>query len=202
MVAVETRIEAKRCCGWRKPGGIYLVADGPAARCGRLPLPLCICPTCGGGIKPTRGWTWINAASLAATVDCKAGGWFDAGCAVCPMGGKITRAGLLWIGHGFYANPNAFAVEAARQGISRRINAMPKGFAVGETWVLLAHRKAIQNPDGTWAAAIFAAFCPQRIEYVVKDDDPESKLEKLAKRGFTLVRVKRAGEIPELEMTQ
>jgi hypothetical protein len=38
---------------------------------------------------------------------------------------------------------------------------------------------------------IFHIFCPSRIEYVVKEFDPQDKLERLAKRGITLVRVLR-----------
>jgi hypothetical protein len=35
--------------------------------------------------------------------------------------------------------------EAARMGVSRRITAVPRDFKVGETWVLLGHRKAIEK---------------------------------------------------------
>jgi len=57
---IEVRYESKRGCGWRKPGGLYLMADGPAELCGKLPIPLEICPSCGGGIKLSRGWTWVR----------------------------------------------------------------------------------------------------------------------------------------------
>jgi hypothetical protein len=54
---IETRYDRKRGCGWRKPGGLYLCADGVGGVCGKLPIPLDICPTCHGGIKFCRSWT-------------------------------------------------------------------------------------------------------------------------------------------------
>ncbi|UCC32345.1 MAG: hypothetical protein JSU86_08685, partial [Phycisphaerales bacterium] len=36
---------------------------------------------------------------------------------------------------------------------------------------------------------IFHAFKPTAIEYVVKPDDPQDKLERMVERGITLVRV-------------
>jgi hypothetical protein len=68
MSNVVVSVESARGCGYRKPGksgvGIYLIAEGLSSPCGRLPLPLEICPCCSGGIKPTRGWTWITPRLL------------------------------------------------------------------------------------------------------------------------------------------
>jgi hypothetical protein len=81
---------------------------------------------------------------------------------------------------------------------------VPRGFKIGETWVALAHRKAISGygnkPDEiVYKPGIFHVFCPSRIEYVVKDDDSDDKLEKLEKRGISLVRVeKEQTEIKEV----
>jgi hypothetical protein len=80
---------------------------------------------------------------------------------------------------------------------------------VGETWVALAHRKAYPTTFDLkpgekieWHAAIFHIFRPQRIEYVVKNDDSEEKLEQLEKRGISLVKVKRQQEEMKLEETK
>ncbi len=62
--------ESKRGCGYRKQGGLYLMAGGPSAECGKLPLELTVCPCCGAGIKPARGWTWVNAEALFASKQC------------------------------------------------------------------------------------------------------------------------------------
>jgi hypothetical protein len=111
------------------------------------------------------------------------------GCGDCPIAdGRIQEVGLIWVGEKFYPTAHSFADEANRMGISRRISAIPRKFKLGETWVALAHRKAIEAlPDPK--AGIFHIFKPVAIEYVVKPDDSEEKLEKLEKRGLTLVRV-------------
>jgi hypothetical protein len=67
---IEVRVEGKRGCGYRKPGGLYLVAGKPNAPCGRLPIPLDVCPCCHNGIKPTRGWTWVQPKPLFAVKPC------------------------------------------------------------------------------------------------------------------------------------
>lgn len=177
---IVDRYEAPRGCGRRKPGGKYLVSGGPAVDCGRLPLPLDRCPTCGHGIKATRGWTWLDLKPLTESRACGAP---LKECDSCPLGAPDgpTQAGLLWVGSAFYSTPKEFLREASRMGISRRIAQVPKGFEIGRTWVLLAHRKP--------APHAFAMFRPERIEYVVRDEDTPERLEKLAARGFTLVRV-------------
>ena len=57
-------VEAKRGCGYRKVGGLYLVSDGLGIPCDRLPITLEVCPCCGAGIKPARGWTWVDVPTL------------------------------------------------------------------------------------------------------------------------------------------
>jgi hypothetical protein len=147
---MRTSIEGARGCGYRKPGGYYLVAPELAEPCPRLPLELDRCPHCGQGIGPARGFTWITPAILfPANVH---GG--DMHSAVCPLGlippsdpatyhRTGDRAGLIWVGGQFYPTPESFMAEAATMGISRRIKALPRGFVIGEHWVYLGHRKAI-----------------------------------------------------------
>lgn len=137
----------------------------------------------------------------------------------------IKRAGLLWIGEKFYPTPADWIRESREQGISRRIHAVPNDFEVGKTWVCVAHIKAIKKPcdhgiephpdqtvaetltaqancdlcdkDGfVYTPGIFQMFQPQAIEYVVKGDETDDELEKLAKRGFTLVKIERVGDQP------
>ena len=79
-------------------------------------------------------------------------------------------------------------------GLSRRISAIPREFKIGETWVALAHRKAITAPlqfgeQPKQKAGIFHVFQPARLEYVVREKDSKRKLKKLEARGITLVRV-------------
>ena len=73
---------------------------------------------------------------------------------------------------------------------------VPRGFKVGETWVALAHRKAIpvwkdpEKKELDYKPGIFHIFKPHRVEYVVKEFDP-GQTGTLEKRGITLVRVLR-----------
>jgi hypothetical protein len=193
---ITTVVEGRRGCGFRAPGGLYLRTDGIGRVCGALPVELSVCPTCHAGIKPSRGWTWINLADLAAAdaAGCK----LDDGCGDCPIAdARIQTVGLLWIGEKFYPTTRAFSQEAANMGLSRRISAIPRQFKLGETWVALAHRKAIEAlPDPK--AGIFHVFKPVRIEYVVRKKDTKKKLEAMEARGITLVRVVRKddGELP------
>ncbi len=216
--AVQTRVESRRGCGFRKPGGTYLCSDGVMAACGRLPIPLTVCPTCHAGIKPARGWTWIDADAIAAQKSCTTKDTHPSYCHACPLNGKLGMAGLLWIGEKFYPRPEDFLKEAATMGVSRRLSQVPKGFEVGKTWVIVAHRKSNDTKcpdcrykndpycaccDGVgflYTPAVFHAFKPQRIEYVVKGDETDEEIERLLKRGITPVHVEQQGTQRELQL--
>lgn len=231
---IRTSVEGARGCGYRKEGGLYLVAPELSEACSRLPAPLHTCPTCGAGIKPARSWTWVNPAEL---VPAERHGT-DRHNAGCPLGwseqdpARLTdtsyhragnRAGLLWIGEAFYKTAVDFAEEAARMGVSRRIKAVPNDFVLGETYVLMAHRKAIptgyEDQDGnqyetiadaverglpgdalerTYKAGVVTLFKPTAIEYIVKPDEEadEELHERLRKRGIEPVKVVRAETQP------
>ena len=184
-IEITTCFEEERGCGYRQEGGLYLVSGKRFSGCGKMPVRLDVCPTCSHGIKPSRGWTWVNATQLL-DVTCT-----YSVCLGCPARLDLGRAGLLWIGGRYYKTVESFADEANRLGVSRRLASVPKDFELGKTWVLLAHREAVANPDGTKSAGIFGVFMPERIEYVVKTDDSPDKLERLVKRGISLVRVER-----------
>lgn len=216
---IQTRFDQRRGCGWRQPGGTYLISQGVARSCGLLPVPLDKCPTCGGGIKPSRGWTWIDFEALVTHggIDCKAEAEH---CADCPFRGAAfgEQQGLLWIGGSFYKRPDDWTAEAIKQGVSRRISQVPREFEIGKTWCLVAHREAIEKtcPKAsdhmmqtleelkacehckgtgvTHSPAIFHAFKPTAIEYVVKGSETEEELERLVKRGITPVRVQHLDE--------
>jgi hypothetical protein len=163
------------------------------------------CPTCDHGIKPTRGWTWVDVGPLLgpAVALCSDGesaegagrfaeyGGASRGCHHCPANLLRGKHGLLWIGEQFYPTPEHWLQEVRAQGISRRIVAVPKAFKLGETWVLAAHRKAIRNSDGTYTPGIFQLFRPSAVEYVVKGSETPEELAALEKRGITPVAVQR-----------
>lgn len=144
--------EARRGCGFRKVGGLYLVCPAVGAFCGRLPLPLTICAACGVGIKQSRGWTWVNPATLLGDVAALTGK--EGECQGTPPGFCLERcpvrepsrfgekAGLLWVGEKFYS-PATFQLEANKLGVSKRVSTVPRGLEIGKTWVLLAHPKVV-----------------------------------------------------------
>ncbi len=192
-------IEEMRGCGYRKVGGLYLVGEGFALSCDRLPYNLEVCPVCGHGIKFSLGFTWIKPEPLFGQhKDCT-----DTLKNTCPLcNPKIVgeRAGLMWVGEEFYT-PDSFIREAKKLGVSKRINAIPKGFEVGKTWVYLAHRKAgtkiITENGGLLNSeiqkkvpcpAIFLAFAPTRIEKLIWESEAtEENLKELRRRGITPV---------------
>lgn len=151
---IQTRNETKRGCGFRKPGGIYLVAGAPSAPCGRLPIALDVCPTCHHGVKPSRGWTWIDVRPfLDPDFKCPDAtpvvwtGQTKREMCMCPLepARAPERIGLLWIGERYYPTPDDFLREGSAMGISRRVSAIPVDFKIGETWIGFAHRKVIER---------------------------------------------------------
>lgn len=151
---IQTVIDKKRGCGWRKEGGLYLRCDGLARPCGLFPMELRTCPTCGHGIKPSRGWQWIDPQPLVDqqvgradpdlpdTRTCNLADMLPGtdACLRC-WESWGNQAGLLWIGGSFYKTPLDFMEEAQEQGVSRRIPAVPTGFELGTHWVFVAHRE-------------------------------------------------------------
>jgi len=186
-------VEPKRGCGYRKVGGLYVVGDpGSLLACDRLPFPLTVCPTCHAGIKPSRGWTWIFPYNLfeGNHTNCTC----SPSCPICHPAKLGRKAGLLWIGKTFY-EIDEFLAEAEILGVSRRIAAVPRGFRLGQTWVLVAHGQAVRigREKGTImevykkTAGIFSAFKPTRIEKIITESESrnEEEMLKLANRGIT-----------------
>lgn len=206
-------IEAKRLCGWRRVGGLYLCGDYISVPCDRLPYPLTTCPVCGQGIKVSRGFTQINPYRLwGIHQDCE-----DRlrPCHVCDP--QDQPAYIMLVGAGNYKTTADFQEEAHRLGISKRIPFIPKELQLGKTVIYLAHPKAsevkepvamqeamaiLNQPETADAAqprllesekvdkglGIFTAFIPQRVEKLIwqKDATPE-ELEKLQRRGISPV---------------
>jgi len=187
---IEIRIDDKRGCGYRKEGGLYLILpEFEAKPCGKLPFPLNKCPTCSQGIKFCRGWTWINGEKLFGKGRCDKDKNLplNKDCYFCILSNPPEKMGLLWIGKKFYKTPEDWIKESKEIGISRRIKTIPRGFKIGETWVCVAHIEGILGDLP--GPGIFQVFKPSAVEYVVKLDDPEEKLEDLQKRGITPVKV-------------
>jgi hypothetical protein len=225
---VEVRYEIERGCGMRKVGGVYLVSPPEGLKCGRFPIPVHTCPTCSAGIKPSRGWTWVDGDAIKDTAkpcrymvdnldamltDSVVLGFNPAlhvPCSSCIMSPlqEMGRAGLIWIGANFYPTPEDFLREGSVMGFSRRLpgGRVPRGFRAGETWVLFGHRLAIapwqrvqEDQDDEMTPGIIAAWKPSAIEVVVPEDYDEEEVERKIKRGLTPVIVRHAQlEHPEI----
>ena len=186
-------VEAKRGCGYRKVGGLYLVGEGSGMACCKMPIVLHVCPTCNQGIKQTRGWSWVDPRP-----------WLQKPCtgtdnqrAICPIWDPNAlgeKVGLIWVGEKFYPTPEDFAREANQLGISRRIKVIPRGFHVGEHWVFVAHPKAVtsinaETGEEEMLPAVFRIFQPSRIEKIITRTMSENAdlMADLAERGITPV---------------
>lgn len=195
-MAVETR----RGCGYRKIGGLYLVSGPGGQPCDRLPFLLDVCPTCGHGVKQTRGWTWVDLNALVEGHhrNCRDQNKLFGMCPMCTPELVEAKTGLLWIGEKFYHTVHDFSIEAARLGVSRRIKAIPRDFELGKTWILLAHPRAVWSrvPEvTTWGPdtkemvpGIFMIWKPKRIEKILpasKRDSTEAA--ELSEKGITCV---------------
>jgi len=137
-------VEVKRGCGYRKVGGLYLCGSGITISCDRLPYEIKYCPTCGSGIKFTQGFTWIDWKEFAGEhhpmVICRCLNM----CYICYPSNYTQPYGLLWVGEANYT-PQHFIKEAMEMGVSKRIPFIPKELKLGETVVLLAHKKAVMR---------------------------------------------------------
>lgn len=155
--------EARRGCGYRKVGGIYLVGGALSAPCDRLPYKLESCPVCGAGVHFTRSMTEINPFKLFGPHDIQVAVFKDnpelsgfvkkvqchdhfRPCIMCDPTDK--PAYIMMVGEKFYPTPDHFTSEAAELGVSKRIPFIPKNMILGETVIYLAHTKAytVQDP--------------------------------------------------------
>ena len=185
-------VESMRGCGFRKVGGLYLCGGGQGMDCDRLPYELEICPTCGSGVKFTRGWTWLDWDTYAGSHrfgDACRDELFPF-CPMCEPDEHSQPYGLLWVGEANYS-PQSFIQEALTMGVSRRIAAVPRNLKLGETWVLFAHKHLIRKhmePDGSNedVPGVFFVFRPQSLELLVWQSEAKPEyLEDLAKRNIT-----------------
>lgn len=197
--AIQVRSEGRRGCGWRKVGGLYLVSSGEVDTCARLPIPLATCPCCGRGMKPARGWTWVDGDELLrASPECPDRGTKH--CELCAIHNWIRhglgQCGLIWIGETHYPTIGHFNREADEMGVSRRIQHVPKKFVFGETIVLLAHKKAIigeieMGKEIEYSPGIFRIFKPTAIERIVTGEESTDEIDAMVKRGLTPVMIER-----------
>jgi hypothetical protein len=132
--------EGKRGCGFRTVGSMYLVGGFYAVPCDRLPYPLDVCPTCGGGIKVSRAFTRITPLTLFGNHE----GCMDQHhpCRICDPTSDL--AFIMRVGEKYYPTPGHFMSEGMDMGISKKIPWIPKELELGKTHIFLAHPKACE----------------------------------------------------------
>jgi len=186
---MKIKTDVKRGCGWRKPGGLYLIGFGHAEPCHLLPIPVEACPCCGNGIKFSRGITWIDAQVFLKDKCLKSPGPkdFRRHCCICSFCSPDSDTyGLMWVGEKYYT-PESFIAEADKYGVCKRIPFYPKklileseGDEFDESFVMLAHIKACNGKPG-----IFYGFSPIRVEKVItRSMATKEEISNLIKRGI------------------
>ena len=196
----ELRQDHIRGCGKRKKG-YYLVSMGSMHACGKMPLELSCCPACGEGIRQSRAPRWMNPALLFRGLTCRD----PDECTFCPLSDsnieRIGKALSIWVGKKFYPTIADFMAEANKLGISRRLNAVPREFVIGESYVMLCHPDTVPTDDPeVWKPGAFYFFKPQAVEYVCDGTETDKDIKKLKAKGITPVVVEMVGENMEMEL--
>lgn len=199
--------EARRGCGFREVGKLYLCGSGMALPCDGLPLQLTACNCCGYIPEFYRGFRWIPKTYIIQKVteqhkpECNC----IELCPIChPENNQLEKYGLMWVGKKYYS-PRSFVLESQEMGVSKAIPEIPKDLVIGETWVMLVHPEVTIHEDPEYLRqmknwpleagpapeppkkpAIFYAFQPSTVEMPIWENEatPE-RLTELREKGIT-----------------
>lgn len=177
---IEISYEVARGCGFRHGGNdyrLYLMGSGEGEPCECMPFALTVCPCCGEGYRYSRSPRKVQATAIFAHSECTGEGSHSHHlCPVCTPEKAGTESWLIWIGEKHYPSANDYMLESMANGVSRHIKSVPQGFKVGESWVLLAHKKAlavVEEGEVIEKPAIFYVYKPSRIDIVVNTENPD-----------------------------
>jgi len=200
---IKTVVEKQRGCGFKKPGGLYLIGGASSSPCCLLPFPLKVCRCCGQGVKFSRGFTWINTDLFTAGTGFESDPAIAYDCDNCFLSQRM-KLGLMWVGESYYKTTSHFMNEARQLGISKRIGQLPRDCQPGKTWIALAHKKVFFAPEqfrkksnaeyDPYHPAIFTVFKLTAVQYVVSGQDDEKKLQRLHDDGIELIQVIQEGQ--------
>ena len=142
-----------------RAAGVSLAAGALGVECPLLPTPLT-------ALVSRVGSTWVDPDALLPHHRrwCKGERIRDPGNFGCPLREPRIlgdRALLLWIDDARYPSPREWLAEGRASGPAIPVSAVPPGFALGETWVLVAHRRAAGHAPG-----IVHVFRPTRIDRI------------------------------------
>lgn len=193
-------VEARRVCGYRQIGGIYLVGEGSSAPCAWLPHELTGCALCDFSPPFTRG---VQRVSPRYLFNDEAGAEMTSGrppracdpaiCRRCPIPRLAEQPApafdnrpplaMLWVGRQY--TTETFTREALELGVSRRISNPPDWLTV-PSWIFCAHL----DGAGDDRPAVFYVFKLTRIEIMRGDKSTTpAHLEEDRKRGWTTVQL-------------
>jgi len=208
--------EPRRDCGYREIGKLYLVGPDSGYVCPSLPLLFKPCKCCGYYPPQYRDYQWVNKSYIREIRE-PTGQACHPACPVCyPGTNPQNRYGLMWVGRKFYT-PQEFLDEIIEQEVSKAIKQIPKGLALGETQVLLAHPEAcVDSSDdgyvqahGDWLMecsrlkmdeekppepqaptypGVISAFIPERVEMLIYQSDASPDyVMELEEKGITVI---------------
>ena len=175
-MAPTTVTKRERGCGFRVPGGNYIMGGNFEVPCDRLPMPIPTCCTCGNTIEFFRGAKNINPLHLFHLHRTTPETLIDCTCEVtCPVCYPPLNGWVMWVGEQNYTM-RSFMDEARERGVSKRIAQFPKGMNSGDI-LYLAFKHAYQlHGGGDFLPAIFTASRITRLEHVLtgpQQEDPD-----------------------------
>lgn len=172
MAEEKTSSEPKRGCGFRQEGKLYLMGEGIAHTCPSLPLPFNECECCKYTPSFYRDFQWIRKAYIKH-IRKPTGQACDPECPVCYGVNDQDEYGLMWVGRKYYT-PEEFIAEDKTMGICKAIKQIPKGLVLGETWILIAHPRAIIDSSNPEYKKAYEYWVTRGIDKGEKEPQPPS----------------------------
>jgi hypothetical protein len=205
MLIVSTRIEKKRLNGYRQPGELYLVGKMAGFQCCKIPIELSDTDIPKKGIVPVPS-SFIAGMCTGPIEHC------------VDQRMQGTTAGMMWVHDKNYPSAAHFFQECRTRPVEMHIRKLHCGIKPGESWILLAHRKAIvdygnggcmgwidehgqAHSDVIYKPGIFAMFKVEKIEFLVGDGTTNAELKKMQDAGIEIVNIlhdETMDELPEI----
>jgi hypothetical protein len=204
MHIIQDRIESARPSGHRTPGHFYLVGKIAEFYCCQLPIPLPVDMMPKAGIVPVPEAFIRSRLKACRKNDCP-----GSRTRVNPFEeNSLNTAGMVWVPESYYPSAAIYVQEARQRGYQVHIKSPHCGIKPGQSWVLLAHRKAIVDYArgmGGWVdeegeahtevgykPGIFGMFKVDAIEYVIPrvyQDGEKTYTDDIVKAGIIPVKV-------------
>lgn len=190
MDGIKTVYDIERGCGWRKEGGMYLISGQMKKECGRFPMEMTVCPTCSQGVKPSRGFSWIQPIDLVEHN--YPGDVLRQSCDYCRGKGKILEADDFETcfeceGVGQKASFNPCAKSEPGQ-----CSSCPMGFPIWRAGLIWVGGKFYKRPEDFTQESL-AQGISRRITAIPKDFELNKTWVFLAHRNTSIKGERRPG---------